>query len=219
MFCQADTQVGSRTNRSSHCPLHPGTVATAEEVEEGRLTGAGTGPCQDVCEEADEVGDGEEGPAQDEDPGGGGVEPGVLDGEQGGGGDQPAGVQHGQLPVQLRPAVAGQAETQHCQAEGDEEAEEVVQVLQLVQEVASWRLGRAGDVGEDWREVVSVDDVDQLAGVADDNMAASQDLLQVRALPVWDHLEGQLGDRVQQLEDSLCLRLVLELNLFIFTDD
>ena len=54
----------------------------------------------------------------------------------------------------------------------------------MVEDVASWRLGRAGDVGEDWREVESVDDVDQLTGVADDDLAASQHRLQVSTLPL-----------------------------------
>ena len=90
------------------------------------------------------------------------MKPGVLDGEEAGGGDQPAGVQHGDLPVLVGPGVAGQAEDQDCQAEGEEESQQVMEVLELLEELASWRLGRTGDVGEDWREGDGVDNVDQL---------------------------------------------------------
>ena len=54
----------------------------------------------------------------------------------------------------------------------------------MVEDVAGWRLGWAGDVGEDWREVESVDDADQLAGVTDDNLTASQHWLQLSPLPL-----------------------------------
>ena len=54
----------------------------------------------------------------------------------------------------------------------------------MVEDVANWGLGRAGDVGEDWREVESVDDVNELAGVTDDNLTASQHWLQFSPLPV-----------------------------------
>ena len=115
--------------------------------------------------------------------------------------------------------MAGQAEAQNCQAEGEEESQEIMELVEVVEDVATWRLGRAGDVGEDWREADSVDDVDQLLRVADDNIATFQYRLHLSSLPACCQLKGHLWKGLQQSEYSLCLPLLLELSLFILTDD
>ena len=46
-----------------------------------------------------------------------------------------------------------------------------MEVLEVLGEVATWRLGRDGYVGEDWREVESVENVDYLVRVTDHNIA------------------------------------------------